>query len=134
MCMSPSNPQVASAKAAAMGVLTPQPCVPMTTAPWSPGSSTVTVSGLVALNDASTCQCQWGGTLSVRDPSQTTTETDCGRRKMSAIVLERTASSGAGRMLGEPRFLPPFRVFAGVGSFRFNGANLRNVEIVVPIG
>ena len=32
MCQSPSNP----AMAAAMGVLTPMPCTPMTAAPWAP--------------------------------------------------------------------------------------------------
>src|SRR5260370_39169608 len=39
MCQTQANPQVAAATAAAQGVLTPQPCIPVTTAPWSPGSS-----------------------------------------------------------------------------------------------
>ena len=67
MCLSPSNPQVAAATAAAMGVLTPQPCVPVTVAPWSPGASGVTVAGLAALTDDSTCSCAWAGTVSVVD-------------------------------------------------------------------
>jgi hypothetical protein len=76
MCMSPSNPQVAAATAAALGVLTPQPCIPMTAAPWTPGSNTVTVAGLAALNDSSTCQCTWGGAVSITDAGQTVIETD----------------------------------------------------------
>ena len=43
MCMSLKNPQVATATSAAQGVLTPQPCMPVIVAPWSPGSATVTL-------------------------------------------------------------------------------------------
>ena len=39
MCMSPANPTVAAATAAALGVLTPMPCIPDTPAPWVPARS-----------------------------------------------------------------------------------------------
>jgi hypothetical protein len=64
MCISPTNPQVAAATAAALGVLTPQPCIPATSAPWTPGSVTQ-VAGQSALNDVSICTCQWAGVISV---------------------------------------------------------------------
>src|SRR5689334_15057821 len=51
MCQTQSNPQVAAATSAAQGVLTPQPCVPVTTSAWSPGSSIVTINGIKALTD-----------------------------------------------------------------------------------
>src|SRR6201981_458403 len=38
MCMSPANPTVAAATAAALGVLTPMPCIPNTPPPWGPGA------------------------------------------------------------------------------------------------
>lgn len=76
MCMSMANPQVATATAAAMGTLTPQPCIPMTTAPWTPGSASVTVSGQAALNDSSQLVCQWGGQIQVTAPGQTDIEID----------------------------------------------------------
>jgi hypothetical protein len=68
MCMSPSNPQVAAATAAALGVLTPQPCIPATTSPWTPGAAQTMVGGQPALTSASTCMCTWGGVISVSNP------------------------------------------------------------------
>jgi hypothetical protein len=70
MCTTLSNPQVAAATAAAQGVLTPQPCIPVTPAPWTPGSPTVTISGKLALNSSSTLMCNWGGVISVTNPGQ----------------------------------------------------------------
>jgi hypothetical protein len=68
MCQTQANPQVAAATAAAQGVLTPQPCVPVTTSPWSPGASLVTIDDQKALSDDSTCSCQWTGTVSITSP------------------------------------------------------------------
>ena len=70
MCQSLANPQVASATSAAMGVLTPQPCVPMTTAPWTPGASKTMINNQPALTDSSTCTCNWAGTISITNPGQ----------------------------------------------------------------
>jgi len=67
MCRSTANPAVVAATSAAMGVLTPAPCVPNTTAPWSPGSSAVTVDDLRALTDDSKCMCAWVGSIEVVD-------------------------------------------------------------------
>ena len=47
MCTTPSNPAVAAATSAAMGVLTPAPCIPLTTSPWIPGSPQVMIKNLV---------------------------------------------------------------------------------------
>lgn len=74
MCKTLSNPQVASATSAAQGVLTPQPCIPVTTAPWQPGSSKVTIGMLPALTDNSTCMCMWGGTITVKQAGAKTVE------------------------------------------------------------
>jgi hypothetical protein len=70
MCISPTNPQVAAATAAAMGVLTPQPCIPATTSPWTPGGVTVEIGGMTVLDNASTCMCMWAGLISVVMPGQ----------------------------------------------------------------
>ena len=72
MCMSPSNPQVAAATTAALGVLTPQPCIPATTSPWTPGALTVQLGSQPALDSISTCMCMWGGVITVTSPGETT--------------------------------------------------------------
>lgn len=72
MCQSPSNPQVMAATAAAGGVMTPQPCIPVTTSPWMPGSPTVTIGKQNALNSTSTCMCNWAGMISVSQAGQAT--------------------------------------------------------------
>jgi len=65
MCSSLANPTVASATAAAMGVLTPMPCVPLTPAPWVPGSPTVLVCGQPVLNNNCKLMCAYGGVIQV---------------------------------------------------------------------
>jgi Domain of unknown function (DUF4280) len=72
MCTSIANPMVASATAAAMGVLTPMPCVPATAAPWVPGSPTVMVRKSPALSSTSKCMCMWAGVISITYPGQPT--------------------------------------------------------------
>lgn len=64
MCTSLANPTVAAATAAALGVLTPMPCVPMTVAPWVPGAPTVMVNKKPLLNNSSKLMCMWGGVIS----------------------------------------------------------------------
>lgn len=72
MCNSPSNPMVAAATAAALGVLTPMPCIPVTTAPWAPGSPTVMIANQPALNNSSKLMCNWGGVIQINMPGQFT--------------------------------------------------------------
>jgi Domain of unknown function (DUF4280) len=64
MCTSPSNPQVASLNS-------PQPCVPVLLASWSPGSARVTISDVSALDDSCTCTCAWEGVVTVSAAGQT---------------------------------------------------------------
>jgi hypothetical protein len=73
VCMSIANPTVASATAAALGVLTPMPCIPNTVVPWVPGSPTVLIGNMPALNNTSKCNCLWGGVISITFPGQVMT-------------------------------------------------------------
>lgn len=68
MCNSLANPTVAAATAAALGVLTPMPCVPATVSPWTPGAPTVTIGNFQALDNTSNCLCTWGGAVSFVAP------------------------------------------------------------------
>jgi hypothetical protein len=72
MCSSPANPVVVTATAAALGVLTPMPCVPATAAPWVVGAPTVLIGNMPALDNVSKLMCNWGGVIQIVNPGQTT--------------------------------------------------------------
>jgi hypothetical protein len=74
MCNTISNPEVASATAAALGVLTPMPCVPATVTPWAPGAVSVTITGMPALTNECMCNCMWGGVITFTEPGQFSVE------------------------------------------------------------
>lgn len=74
MCQSMSNPMVIAATAAALGVKTPAPCIPLTTDPWSPGSPTVKIGGNPALTDSSKLKCKWGGSIALKSAGQQTVQ------------------------------------------------------------
>lgn len=72
MCNSPSNPMVIAATAAALGVLTPMPCIPATAAPWVPGTTDVLIGNMPALNNSCTLNCMWAGVIQINMAGQTT--------------------------------------------------------------
>jgi len=74
MCMSPANPVVAAATVAALGVLTPMPCIPNTPAPWIPGAVTVLLGNFPALDNVSQLMCTWAGVISFVNAGQVTVE------------------------------------------------------------
>ena len=69
-CRSLGFPATASATAANHGTLTPMPCVHNTPFPWMGGKNDYLVKGDPALLKSSTCQCMWGGTISITDDGQ----------------------------------------------------------------
>jgi hypothetical protein len=64
-CNSMSNPVVAAATAAALGVFTPMPCIPNTAAPWVTGAPTVLVGNMPTLDNNSKLMCNWGGVIQI---------------------------------------------------------------------
>ena len=72
MCTSIANPTVAAATSAALGVLTPMPCLPATPAPWTPGAVPVSLDKMPALDNVSTLNCLWAGVITVLDPGEHT--------------------------------------------------------------
>lgn len=71
-----ANPMVASLTAAAAGTPTPAPCIPVTTSPWSSGSSTTKIGQFKALTKDSTCKCMWTGTVEITNAGQSTCKVD----------------------------------------------------------
>jgi hypothetical protein len=60
---------VAAATAAALGVLTPMPCVPATMSPWVTGAPTVLLGNQPSLDNVSKCMCNWGGVVTIVNPA-----------------------------------------------------------------
>ena len=71
LCRSLMNPAVASATAAAMGVLTPQPCVPVPAGTWI-CTSKVSIMGKPLLTTDGKIACAYGGNISIVNPGQQT--------------------------------------------------------------
>ncbi|MGI5979101.1 MAG: DUF4280 domain-containing protein [Oscillospiraceae bacterium] len=69
MCTTQSNPAVAAATAAALGVPTPAPCVPAPAGIWQCAGAPM-VGGAPALTSEGTITCAYGGSISIRDPGQ----------------------------------------------------------------
>ena len=74
MCMSIANPVVASATAAALGVLTPMPCIPATPAPWVAGAPTVLLGNFPSLDNVSQLMCMWAGVITFVDAGEVTVD------------------------------------------------------------
>jgi hypothetical protein len=72
MCKSPANPAVAAATAAALGTLTPMPCVPVIPAPWVVGAPTVLLANQPSLNNTSKLMCAYLGVIEITDAGQAT--------------------------------------------------------------
>lgn len=69
-CTSLANPTVASATSAALGVLTPMPCVPVPAGTWVPGSTKVMLKGPPAVDASCKLMCSYGGVIQVLSPGQ----------------------------------------------------------------
>lgn len=71
MCSSMANPQVAAATAAALGVLTPQPCIPAVAGGWIPSQTTCLAEGKPCLTQEAKAICSYGGIITINNPGQT---------------------------------------------------------------
>lgn len=72
VCTSLANPMVAAATAAALGVLTPMPCIPNTVAPWIPAQPMVLVGSMPIVDNGAMLTCLWGGMITVSFAGQVT--------------------------------------------------------------
>ncbi len=70
LCTSLATPAVASATAAALGVLTPQPCMPMAAGTWIPTKPKVIIGGKPCLTNDCKLICAYAGSISITNPAQ----------------------------------------------------------------
>lgn len=72
MCSSLANPTVAAATAAALGVLTPQPCNMVPAGTWLPTNPKMLIQGKPVLTNEATLVCGLGaGMIKITSPGQT---------------------------------------------------------------
>jgi hypothetical protein len=71
-CTSIANPTVAAATSAALGVLTPMPCVPATPSPWITGVPNVLLANIPTLDNTHTLMCTWAGVITFTTPGEFT--------------------------------------------------------------
>ena len=65
MCMTPSNPTVAAIIASSLGTVTMAPCKSVIITPWMNTKINVFACGKPVCTNASTCQCMWGGVITI---------------------------------------------------------------------
>ena len=65
MCQSMANPMVIAATAAAFGVLTPMPCIPMIITPWIAPHTKIKVRKIPTATMQSKCNCAYAGVVQI---------------------------------------------------------------------
>lgn len=69
VCRNLANPTVLAATIAHFGILTPMPCIPIVTSPWTPVNPLVTVQNKPMLVNSAMNNCIWsGGIITVTFP------------------------------------------------------------------
>ena len=71
MCTTQTNPAVSAATAAALGVPTPAPCVPVTAGMWIQPNTKVLIDGKPILTQDCKLMCTYGGQITITNPGQT---------------------------------------------------------------
>ena len=71
LCTSLANPMVAAATAAALGILQPQPCLPVIPGPWVAGGQKIRSGGKALVCQGDCIMCAYAGTISIANSGQT---------------------------------------------------------------
>lgn len=72
LCTTLQNPVVQAATAAALGVLTPQPCTLVPVGTWKPTKVTMQAGGSPVLTNECQGACAYGGCITITNPGQST--------------------------------------------------------------
>lgn len=64
-CSNPANPAVQAAIASSLGTVQVAPCKSVIITPWLNTKTTVLACGKPVCTSSSTCQCMWGGIISI---------------------------------------------------------------------